>query len=390
MLLKELYSNFVGGKAGAADLVRIELNNLKSEVSEIANSGTGDAKTLATAISTSVDGALTALGASNTFPEDVNLPNGVATISWANAETTTSGDPTATYQVTSQSIGTLSYQDPNLLTYPANLAYYVATDLKATANQQAIWPTASGNSWTTGFDAWTQTSVDATTRKIALLKEINYGVGNLKTTVQFATASVEDNAKEEAGQDANNSITVGAKSFELTGILVGGQPNSVNWEMLPGVSVATNNFTLTIYDKDINHASGTSNTYVTTTASEPNYTLVLANTLDGKKTAEQSVVNIAVELKNNTGQDFYGKDGIVPNGGKFYLVGQLNPTDKTLQNVTNVSVFLKDYTTTATVKISSLQNAYNTIPDLRANDMELGLSVDLEWTTGVSYDVEIQ
>ena len=102
------------------------------------------------------------------------------------------------------------------------------------------------------------------------------------------------------------------------------------------------------------------------------------------------VYRIRLATYKNTGQDFYGKDGIVPNGGKFYLVGQLNPTSKTLTNVTNVSVFLKDYTTTATVKISSLQNAYNTIPDLRANEMELGLSVDLEWTTGVSYDVEIQ
>lgn len=390
LLLKELYNNLVSGKAGAADLVRIELNNLKSAVSEIATSGTGDAKTLATAISTSVEGALTTLGTSNTFPEDVNLPNGVATISWANGETTTSGDPTAAYQVTAQSIGTLSYQQPGLLTYPANLAYYVATDLKATADQQATWPTASGNTWTSGVASWPQTSVVATTRKIALLKEINYGVGNLKTTVQFATASVEDNAKAMGGKAANNSITVGANSFELTGILVGGQPNSVNWEMLPGVSNATNNFTLTIYDKDINHASGALNTYVTTTVSEPNYTLVLANTLDGKATSEQSVVNIAVELKNNTGQDFYGKDGIVPNGGKFYLVGQLNPTSETLAGVTDVSVFLKDYTTTATVKISSLQSAYNTIPDLRANEMELGLSVDLVWTTGVSYDVEIQ
>lgn len=35
-------------------------------------------------------------------------------------------------------------------------------------------------------------------------------------------------------------------------------------------------------------------------------------------------VNFALEFTNNSGQAFYGKDGLVPVGGKFYLVGQLN------------------------------------------------------------------
>lgn len=52
-------------------------------------------------------------------------------------------------------------------------------------------------------------------------------------------------------------------------------------------------------------------------------------------------------------------------------------------------VFMSDYQTIANVTITSLANAYNTIPDLRATQMELGLSVDLEWKTGISFDVTI-
>jgi hypothetical protein len=44
--------------------------------------------------------------------------------------------------------------------------------------------------------------------------------------------------------------------------------------------------------------------------------------------------------------------------------------------------------TSATFKIgaNSLKSAYTTIPDLRASQISLGLSVNLEWQTGLSFD----
>ena len=38
---------------------------------------------------------------------------------------------------------------------------------------------------------------------------------------------------------------------------------------------------------------------------------------------------------------------------------------------------------------NSLKNAYYTVPDLRSSTMSLGLSVDLEWENGFSYDVTL-
>ena len=44
--------------------------------------------------------------------------------------------------------------------------------------------------------------------------------------------------------------------------------------------------------------------------------------------------------------------------------------------------------TTANFKIgvNSLKYAYLTVPDLRSSSVTLGLSVDLQWSTGLSFD----
>ena len=52
-------------------------------------------------------------------------------------------------------------------------------------------------------------------------------------------------------------------------------------------------------------------------------------------------------------------------------------------------VFVQDFTTTANFTIKSLKNAYVTIPDLRATKLQLGLSVDLTWQSGLTYNVTI-
>ena len=53
-------------------------------------------------------------------------------------------------------------------------------------------------------------------------------------------------------------------------------------------------------------------------------------------------------------------------------------------------VFIQDYTTKAIFTINSLKNAYVTIPDLRASKLQLGLSVDLKWQSGLTYNVTIE
>ena len=216
------------------------------------------------------------------------------------------------------------------------------------------------------------------TRTIALEKAIQYGVANLKTTVKLKDANLNDNANAQGGQVADQNIAVNGK-LNLTGVLVGDQPQYVGWDFK---APAATSFDYTVYDNKI-----ASDAALTTTESAPNYTLVL----DNNKAEQANVVYVVLEFVNNTGVDFYGKEGMVPKGGKFYLVGKLDKAATTgVTNTKNVDhIFVQDHTTVANFTISSLKNAYNNIPDLRSTSVSVGLAVNLTWENGIEFNVEI-
>ena len=67
----------------------------------------------------------------------------------------------------------------------------------------------------------------------------------------------------------------------------------------------------------------------------------------------------------------------------------LPPYDSKGNTLKQRRIFMQDYMTVANFVLDrhSLQNAYVTVPDLRALQISLGLSVDLEWQTGLTFDV---
>lgn len=215
-------------------------------------------------------------------------------------------------------------------------------------------------------------------------QNINYGVANLATTVKCGAVSLPDNKGLTVTDPSEfaDKVTVPAAGFPVSGLFIGGQPTKVGFNFQPE---ATDAFDLTIYDNNLTGIVAKHSTE----ASTANYTIVLPND-KGREATEQNKVNVAIELTNNTDKPFRGIDGIIPVGGKFYLVGQLNPEAKKVTGVTNPAVFMSDYKTTLNLNINSLKNAYNTIPDLRSTKLQLGLSVDLEWQAGIQFDVNIE
>ena len=210
-----------------------------------------------------------------------------------------------------------------------------------------------------------------------VLKEpVQYGVACLESKIKCDKTSLEDNAKQIIKSTANNFLTVPEVGITVTGILVGGQPQGVEWNFEPASDAK---FDHTIYDQDMNGIAAK------TSATNPNYTLVLDNKNSSTTNAPQSKVYVTVELENNMG-DFYGKEGLIPKGSRFYLVGELDPTNKT---ATVDHVFVKDHTTVANFTIKNLQNAYNHIPDMRTSKINVGLAVDLKWESGITFDVNL-
>lgn len=155
----------------------------------------------------------------------------------------------------------------------------------------------------------------------------------------------------------------------------------MDWKYEPATTGES--FANTIYDKEMNGAPMYAKNE--TNASNSNYTLVFDN-----KNAANTKVYVTIELKNDSGVDFYGKDGVVPNGAKFYLVGELDPGKTGLTLPSGVDrVFVQDHITTANFTIKDLKKAYNCIPDLRTSGINVGLAVDLSWQEGITFNVDL-
>ena len=377
-ILAKLYQQFTDFPAGSAASVKLALKDLQSSIASLLGSADDAEKKMAEAINTAIEAAIGADGnggtlASNTYPTDYNLPVGAAQFSW--------NDGVASYKEDDASLGetnTVSL-DLDKICYPAALSYFVSTDLKATNNSNPQWPEFTDWNGGTWNGVWNAIKVTATTQAVALTKPIQYGVALMETAVKCKTQTLKDNAKAEGGEPNDRIIIVPDDGFPVTGLLIGAQPDALKWNFKPTSDGDRN---MTIYDNDVNIVAKYND------ASSKNYTLVLENT----KTTGNDKVNVAIEMTNNSDGDFYGKDGIIKAGATFYLVGQLDMDNLGTGNNDSgrTSVFEQDYKTVATFTISSLKNAYNCIPDLRATQLSLGLAVDLEWKTGIIFDVTIE
>lgn len=396
-ILKNLYNNYTTHmKAGSANSILKLMQALYTELDKFDNAGGSSneekvAAAIMTAITTayssnsskaqiSVSGSDFSWGSSSddvkNFPRNLGLPDGAVRVKF---ETNAFASDNFTLTV-----GGAQAVDIKNITYPASLYYFVDSELGAKDDAAATFPAAG--SW--GTEAWSGwvSSVTASTRVIAMKEPVEYGVGLLATKVKLKSLTLLDNK--------NNTLTFTTGSpFELTGVLIGGQPNSVKWNMVQAYDDVTGNRTQTIYDAAVAATTTVSTSEMTT----PNYTLALDNSKftdadQGTRAAAalQDNVNIAIELVNNSGQNFAGVDGTVYAGATFYLVAQLDPDGTGVTNAGTESVFMKDYKTTANLTVNSLKNAYNVLPDLRSTTLQFGLAVDLDWEEGLIFNVGIE
>ena len=378
------YKEFISLKAGSRTSVVEFIKNLQTAlVGEAGGTTIPAEKKLTKEI---YDKCVAALGAieSINFPGKFNLPDGVASLNWKTGESKFAYNTPE--NVTIGTGNSINYQK---ICYPAELSYFVNTTTMVSDKDMSNlsefpsytdWTKPAGADWSNkNFD---EKAVENSTRTVGLKAPVQYSVAVLKSTVRCDAATLKDNAKQAGGFDKDQQISVPADGFKVTGILIGGQPASVDWKYEP--KATGESFANTIYDNVMNGAPMYAKNE--TSASNANYTLVF----DNKKSDTQSPVYVTIELENNSGQAFYGKDGIIQKDTKFYLVGQLNPNKEGLSKPAGVNrVFMQDYVTTANFNIKDLKSAYNCIPDLRTSGINVGLAVDLDWKSGITFDVEL-
>ena len=390
--LATYYLRFISLKAGSSNSIKAALADLYSAMK---SDKVKDNNNLKAAICTEIEKYFTPGSASTEglypnfefkekdkyiaqFPGNVGLPDGAMQLVY---------DGTFKYTDPSSSVagGNIIEQTAyNNYAYPASLFYWDNTGIKCQNTTLTNGTTYnSGTNWSEILSLYTdnKTSVDASTRSIALVNPINYAVANLSLYARFADQYIYDNGDNYTPAGASQSVgkiavPIGVDGFSLTGILIGDQ-KKVGYDFKPLTTAST---AWTIYD------SSTDGAKVKKSAdydvAPTTYSLALETA--GTEAEPYESVRFALELVNESGAAFIGKDGIVPAGGKFYLVGELTA------NNDHKKVFEQDHKTIARVTINSLKSAYNCIPDLRAPRLELGLSVDLTWQQGLVSDVTIQ
>ena len=373
-ILKKLYDNFVSLTAGSEKSVILAIEDLKTAVE---TQQLADFSELTQAIINNC--TTTALNTG--FPRNISLPDGAAVLSF------NSDSKTFTYKEITAGVPTGgNLVDHKTITYPSELAYFVSSPVGTSSTKDKLADLPDYNAWLNNTETWTayEDVVKGNTTLVVLKEPVQYGVACLESKIKCATASLKDNANKILGSNtADNTLTVPTDGIRVTGILVGGQPQGVEWNFEPASDAK---FDHTIYDRDMNTGIAAK-----TSDSAPNYTLVLDNKNSTSTNAEQSKVYVTVELENNMG-DFYGAKGLIPAGSRFYLVGELDPKATTATKPSGETidrVFVKDHTTVANFSITSLKNAYNHIPDMRTSKINVGLAVDLTWQEGITFDVNL-
>lgn len=430
-ILAQLYKNFTTLytnelRSGSADNVKRTVRDLYRSVTAIVSQSgnttiTGIADAIVAAINLGTDGVFaiesgsegtTELKYNDTelakFPGKYFLPDGAAMLKWTGSAFEYDANPYYAAGLvgtteTNARVGIAGYA------YPAEIIYFDNSPLRASDEYKEVadYPKTVATWDGTGFnwvnEKWTDNAVKASTRAVAMTNNVNYGVALLESTLQIASGITSMADNRGAILKRNNATTVAPtdetftiddKSFTLKGILIGGQPARVGWNLVS----SENNRNQVIYDTDLTFTD-----IKVGTPSAANYTLALDNWTSADK---QEDVLVAIELVNNLKDangnpvDFYGKENLIPAGGVFYLVTKLSidnakawdpvvrPNTYRVTNEDVARVFLQDYKTKAkfTITADALKNAYNTVPDLRATMVTFGLSVDLTWEPGLEFE----
>lgn len=415
-VLEGLLNNFKAMTAGSSNNILLACQQLYNTLSEDENGIDTDDATLVTAVKNvlvddpdayfnkgseqSAPYTLTWKTDPN-FPGKYNLPDGAVQLTYD--ETTNPGSPTFVYTENANYTGEenpLQFQKIALsdYVYPTSLYYWVPTTIRISdntvlnnLNNPASWDAVLDGYEVSG--SYTQAAVTASTQSVSLYSPIEYAVASFEVNAYF-NGEIEDGGEDFDG--GGKVVTIPTEGMKLTGILIGGQ-KTVGWDFHQPTTPftdANDNKEYTIYDasqvvKD-GEGSITTNWIPVKTSSTgitPAYSLALET--KGATDADPEKVRFALEFINNTTEEFVGRDGIVPVGGKFYLVGELESETTADGQDPHVKVFEQDHKTVANVSITSLKNAYNCIPDLRSPRLELGLSVDLEWQKGLEANVTI-
>ena len=332
---------------------------------------------------------------STDYPRNLELPDGAAVLRWADVQ---EGETTVKKfmpQVNATTLDNINSIDR--FAYPVPLYYSLATTISTSEEKvdfETLYNTVNSTSEKTAWNQIVEDSkfngnrVTAATKAVVLDHPVQYAVAQLQVNVKASSASLPD-AK-------GHSVTVGEKSFPLTGVIVSNQrPVDFKFEqeIIGEGSHAEDNVKF-IYDSYMDNSDNSDDPYYYLATADDNKWTNACNTLVFESHIDEDV-HIILEFENKSNQDFECIDGVVYRGTRFYMIGLVEPAhynteESTVNPENNRRVFTRDYITTVNMTVSSLAKAYNVPPNLLSNNLEVGVETTPQWTAATPTSLRLE
>lgn len=313
-----------------------------------------------------------------TYPQNINLPDGAAALRWSDVvveEVTVKKFVPQLQTTTLDDINSVS-----LFVYPPSLYYRVESAIQTSKNK-VVYDEGDGEhgyrydgNWNTVLSHFTDGgTVTADTKTVAIKDPLQYAVAQLKLKVQIADAITtnelrcDNNGNTVAYTDGTNN------HFRLTGVIVGGQ-RKVGYDFKPiNHSDVDVRF---VYDSQVPN-----NFWLKKSSTDELNTLVL-QTYDGED------LNVILEFEYTGAVVFRCLNGYVYPNTHFYLVGEVKLPAGAVNEADDYKrrVFTQDYTTTIQMTVSSLEKAYNVLPSINSQNLEIGVMTTPMWIAAVPSD----
>lgn len=281
----------------------------------------------------------------STYPESMGLPTGCAILRW-----TPSGF------VVPQINGIEGMAPISHYCYPTSLYYFVDTNIVTSKDKDIGQAYSTNSTWDEVINDYTLgTSITSNTTSVALVKPLQFAVGMLSATVQSDRDWLQDN-----DDLPETTVYATGENLPVTGIILSGQ-YAQNFDFTP----------IADGEEYFSYDPLTPGVYLTKLPSAPIRTLSLP-------TPEGKDIFFTLEFLNNSGKTFFGADGRVLPGRKFYIVGKMElPTEPSERKFEQI--FVQDHVTTLSCTVKSLAGAYNAIPDLGIPQLVIGVHTKINW-----------
>ena len=379
-ILRNLFQRFINNSAdlpGSAasvkqwmlDLARTANYYRTTDLTAIASALGVNEKALLEIIETVATNAATAITVTPTsYPRDINLPDGAAALRWMEVEEQQDETVVKVQKFVPQ-MQTTTLDDINSVSrfvYPPALFYFVNSGIWTSNLARTFDDYKDRSTWKGNDNTAVQTlfpdgeAVTPSTKTVAVADPLQYAVAHLTMEVKAGAESLQ------YGAGSDNTIDI--SKLTLKGVIIGGQ-RPVDYQFKPIDNSEFNvNF---VYDSQVS-----SSTPLTTTG-DTYHTLAL-------QSYDDEDINVILEFEYSDAEGTEGfkcLNGYVYPGTRFYLVGEVKLDANALNETDDYKkrVFTQDYTTTIEMTVQSLEKAYNVLPSLLSNSLEIGVMITPKW-----------